>query len=265
MASVRTNLTFQSALGETRYIAILPEGYDEAPAQARRYPVVYLLHGIGGHEDEWLAGSRIAEYAAGRDLILVCADAGQRCYVDSADGSSLCETMAARDLVAYVDRSYRTIPRPEARGLMGLSMGGYGDLYLSLRHPHTFSAGVSLSGALHIGQLPLGERRPDLAHVERLFPPARSGREQWDLFAQVRMAPRILRQNLRWKLLCGVDDHLIEINRAFHHFLRYHEVPHLYDEYPGAHTWHFWDAHAPRSLDFLATQLQPAGPTPAGA
>ena len=258
MATVQTNLTFQSALGETRYIVVLPEDYDAAATQAWRYPVVYLLHGIGGHEDEWLAGSRIAEYAAGRNLILVCADAGQRCYVDSADGSSLCETMAARDLVALIDRSYRTIPRREARGLMGLSMGGYGALYLSLRHPHTFSAAVSLSGALHIGQLPVGERRPDLAHVDRLFPSARSGREAWDLFAQLRMAPPIVRQGLRWKLLCGVDDFLIEINRAFHHFLLYHEVPHVYDEYPGAHTWGFWDAHAAESLNFLVPQLEPA-------
>ncbi len=263
MATVCTNLTFQSALGETRYIVIVPDDYDDAFAQARRYPVVYLLHGIGGHEDEWLVGSRIVDYAAGRNLILVCADAGQRCYVDSADGSSLCETMAARDLVAFMDQNYRTIPRREARGLMGLSMGGYGALYLSLRHPHTFSAAVSLSGALHIGQVPLGERRPDLAQVDHLFPPTRAGREPWDLFAQVRMAPRIVRHNLRWKLLCGVEDNLIEINRAFHHFLCYHEVSHPYDEYPGAHNWKFWDAHAAESLDFLATQLQLATPTPA--
>ena len=96
MPIVRTNLLFQSAPGERRFVVILPDGCDDPPARASRYPVVYLLHGIGGHEDEWLEGSRIAEYAAGRSLILVCADAGQHCYVDSADGSSLCETMAAQ-------------------------------------------------------------------------------------------------------------------------------------------------------------------------
>src|SRR5205085_2356965 len=101
-----------------------------------------------------------------------------------------------------------------ARGLMGLSMGGYGALYLSLRHPQTFSAAVSLSGALHIGQMPIGERRPDLAHTDRLFPATRSGREAWDLFAQVRMAASPVRQGICWKLLCGVEDNLIEINRA---------------------------------------------------
>jgi putative tributyrin esterase len=263
MATVQTDLTFQSALGETRYSVILPDDYDTAPA--RRYPVVYLLHGIGGHEDEWLIGSQIAAYAAGRNLILVCADAGQRCYVDSADGASLCETMAARDLVAFVDSRYRSIPQREARGLMGLSMGGYGALYLSLRHPHTFSAAVSLSGALHIGQMPVGERRPDIAHVDRLFPATLSGREQWDLFAQVRMATPIVRQGLRWKLLCGTEDFLIEINRAFHHFLCFHAVPHTYDEYPGAHTWPFWDAHARESLDFLTAELQPSTPARSGA
>ena len=141
--------TFPSALGATRYTAILPEGYDDPSRSRRRYPVIYLLHGIGGHEDEWLQGSRIGEYVVGRDLILVGADAAQRCYLDSHDGTSACETMAARDLVAFVDTTYRTSLRKEARGLMGLSMGGYGALYLSLRHSTTFQAAASLSGAFH--------------------------------------------------------------------------------------------------------------------
>jgi putative tributyrin esterase len=252
---VRTGQTFPSALGNTRYIAILPERYDDPATANRRYPVVYLMHGIGGHEDEWLTGSAIARYAAGRDLILVCADAAQRCYVDSFDGSSLCETMAARDLVNFADATYRTLPRRDARGLMGLSMGGYGALYLSLRHPNTFAAAVSLSGALMIGQATLGESRPDLAHVDKLFPPTLTGREQWDLFAQLRMAPTTVRQALRWKLLCGTEDGLIEINRAFHHYALARGVAHQYDEYLGKHDWPFWDEHAEESLAFLAKHL----------
>ncbi len=252
---VQTGQTFPSALGAIRYAAILPEGYDDSATSGRRYPVVYLLHGIGGHEDEWLSGSRIVEYAAGRGLILICADAAQRCYVDSDDGTSPCETMAARDLVAFVDANYRTIPRKEARGLMGLSMGGYGALYLSLRHSTTFQAAVSLSGAFSIGMAPLARLTSNLAHVDRLFPPALFGRDQWDLFAQARAAPPIVQQGLRWKLLCGTEDFLIEINRAFHHYLLATGIDHQYDEYPGAHEWPFWDAHAEESLDFLTTHL----------
>jgi S-formylglutathione hydrolase FrmB len=239
---------------------ILPEDYDDPAAQERRYPVVYLLHGIGGHEDEWLDGSKLADYAAGRGVIVLCADAAQRCYVDSVNGDSLCETMGARDLVAFADRTFRTIPQREARGLMGLSMGGYGALYLSLRHPSTFAAAVSLSGAFVIGLVRLGERNPNRAHVDRLFPASLSGREQYDLFAQVRIAPREVREGLRWKVLCGAEDRLIDINRAFHHYLLAMGVAHEYDEYPGAHTWPFWDAHATESLDFLAKHLMPASP-----
>jgi enterochelin esterase-like enzyme len=220
--------------------------------------VIYLTHGIGGHEDEWLKGSAIARYAAERETILIGADAAQRCYVDSFDGASLCETMAARDLVEFVDATYRTLPRKEARGLMGLSMGGYGALYLSLRHPHTFIAAASLSGALMIGQVVLGETRPNLAHVDSLFPPTLSGREQWDLFAQLRIAPAPVRRELHWKLLCGTEDGLIEINRAFHHYALAHGVGHHYDEYPGKHEWFFWDKYALESLNFLAAHLADA-------
>lgn len=252
---VQTGQTFRSALGDTRYIAILPENYDDPAAADRRYPVIYLNHGIGGHEDEWLKGSKIVSYATGRETILISADAAQCCYVDSFDGSLLCETMAARDLVEFVDMTYRTLPRREGRGLMGLSMGGYGALYLSLRWPTTFAAAASLSGALMIGQVILGENRPNLAHVDSLFPPTLSGREQWDLFAQLRMAPAPIRQALHWKLLCGTEDGLIEINRAFHHYALAHGVGHRYDEYPGKHEWFFWDRYAVESLDFLAEHL----------
>lgn len=255
---VQTGRTFRSALGDTRYIAILPESYDDPAAADRRYPVIYLTHGIGGHEDEWLKGSGIARYAEGRETILISADAAQRCYVDSLDGSSLCETMAARDLVAFVDAGYRTLPRKDARGLMGLSMGGYGALYLSLRHPDTFIAAASLSGALMIGQVMLGESRPNLALVDNLFPPTLGGRETWDLFAQLRMAPATVRRDLHWKLLCGTEDGLIEINRAFHHYALACGVGHQYDEYPGKHEWFFWDTYAVESLDFLAEHLSKA-------
>ncbi|MGH2409843.1 MAG: alpha/beta hydrolase [Chloroflexota bacterium] len=256
---VQTGQTFTSALGVTRYAAILPEGYGDSARNGRRYPVIYLLHGIGGHEDEWLQGSRIGEYAAGREVILVCADAARRCYVDSYDGTSPCETMAARDLVAFVDGTYRTIPRKEARGLMGLSMGGYGALYLSLRHSHTFHAAASLSGAFSIGMAPLGRLAPRLSQVNLLFPPSPFGRDQWDLFAQARAAPPSVQHGLHWKLLCGTEDSLIEINRAFHHYLLAAGIDHQYDEYPGAHEWPFWDAHAGECLDFLAQHLVGAG------
>jgi len=63
---------------------------------------------------------------------------------------------------------------------------------------------------------------------------------------------------LNWKLLCGVDDGLIEINRALHHFLLAKDIAHEYDEYPGAHTWPFWDEHATACLDFLTRYLAAA-------
>ena len=252
---VKFGLTFASSLGLTRYIAILPEAYDHPDSQAVRYPVVYCLHGIGGHEDEWLNGSRIAEYAASRETIYIFPNADQLCYVDSHDGSSRCETMMASEMVSHVDRTYRTLPQPDARGLMGLSMGGYGALYLSLRHPDVFGPAVSLSGAFIIGLIRMAERRPERAHVDQLFPVGPLGREQWDLFAQVRAASDEVRESMRWKLLCGVDDRLIDINRALHHYLLAFGLQHDYDEYPGAHTWPFWDEHAVESLDFLDRHL----------
>jgi putative tributyrin esterase len=69
------------------------------------------------------------------------------------------------------------------------------------------------------------------------------------------MSPNAVRRDLHWKLLCGTEDGLIEINRAFHHYALALGTAHQYDEYPGRHDWPFWDKYAVESLDFLAEHM----------
>ncbi len=146
----------------TRTVTIyLPPRYDEEPA--RRYPVVYLLHGFKAKNHSWIkpapAGQGLlvqeladALIAAGRiqPLIIVMPDGsnsyGGSFYLNSPVTGNW-QDFISRDLVAYIDRTYRTLPQATARGLAGHSMGGYGAVMLGMRHPEVFGAVYALSPA----------------------------------------------------------------------------------------------------------------------
>lgn len=145
-------------LGETASPEVsiyLPPSYQTN--QARRYPVVYLLHGYTGTDLGYfgptgrqlhLIAERVYGSGAAREMILVMPNA-MNAFGGSMYGSSVTtgdwESYIAEDLVAYMDRNYRTIPRREARGLGGHSMGGYGTLRIAMKRPDVFSAIYALS------------------------------------------------------------------------------------------------------------------------
>lgn len=148
----------------------LPPSYDTDAT--RRYPAVYLLHGYVLSNSYWTGGAggsivdlaivvgggptvdisaavdRALERGAGREMIFVMPDARTR-YFGSMYSTSVTigdwERFIAEDLVRYVDRNYRTLARPESRGIAGHSMGGYGALRIGMKRPDAFSSLYSLS------------------------------------------------------------------------------------------------------------------------
>src|SRR5215204_2862015 len=70
------------------YRVLLPEGYGTSP---RRYPVLYLLHGIAGDYTDWTSRTNVAEYSRRLPLIIVMPDGGNEWYTNAADGSAAYE------------------------------------------------------------------------------------------------------------------------------------------------------------------------------
>jgi endo-1,4-beta-xylanase len=142
---------FSPVLGRSMpYRVFLPPSYDAVRAEARRYPVVYLLHGMGGRFDEW-SGYGVEEVAnqllADGDLaeaIFVLPQGGLGYWMNQdGPGATPWAEYVARDLVRHVDATYRTVARREARAVGGLSMGGHGAVQLALSYPDLFGvAGV---------------------------------------------------------------------------------------------------------------------------
>ena len=119
-------------------------------------PVVYLLNGHSGDERSWLGlKPEIREYADRDNLIFVCPDGEDSWYWDSPlDKDKQFETFVSRELVAYVDSHYRTLPRREKRAITGYSMGGHGAMWLAIRHKDVFGAAGSMSGGVDINPFP---------------------------------------------------------------------------------------------------------------
>jgi S-formylglutathione hydrolase FrmB len=139
-------------------LVYLPPAY--AQHTERRYPVVYLLHGYKGSAKQWIGGEgewnirdvmdRLIASRKVREMIIVMPDVKNRLggsfYTDSVATGNW-EEFLSRELVAYVDGKYRTLSQPASRGIAGHSMGGYGAILLSMKHPEVFGAIYALSAA----------------------------------------------------------------------------------------------------------------------
>jgi enterochelin esterase-like enzyme len=128
-------------------LVLLPPSYAED--RARRYPVVYALHGYTIGAEQWSHEIHVPQTVEGafakgaRELIVVLPDSKTlhmgSMYSSSATTGNF-ESYVSRDVVAYMDAHYRTIPQRTSRGLVGHSMGGYGATRIGMKHADVFGA-----------------------------------------------------------------------------------------------------------------------------
>lgn len=222
---------------EVIYRVVLPPGYALVTARAKRYPVLYLLHGWGGNYDSWLSRSSLRRYAAEHQLIVVTPEGGNGWYTDAPGGEPY-ESHLLRELVPDVDRRFRTIAARRGRGVAGYSMGGYGALKLGFRHPELFGFAGSTSGALDAAS------RSDEESVVRAFGEADSPtRFENDLPRLAREFPEERRGALPFLYFdCGLGDDWLGVNREFAATLTARRIAHEYRQRPGLHVWPYWDA-----------------------
>src|SRR5437763_3806676 len=149
--SVLHTAFYSAALGQDlSYLVWLPPEYDAAD---RRYPVLYLLHGIGGDNREWLGygvdTAAACLLAAGRiqPFLIVLPQGDEAYWLNHADGPRWGDAIA-QDLVAHMDATYRTIPDRGSRAVGGLSMGGHGALQLAFNYPDVFGVAGAHSPTL---------------------------------------------------------------------------------------------------------------------
>jgi enterochelin esterase-like enzyme len=146
-----THQTFRSKAMQTEvgYNIYLPPDY--ASSAEKRYPVIYWLHGAGGHESQGVAQAALLDRAIAAGLmpptIMVIPNGGRRSeYRDWPEQNVLAETMIIKELIPLVDSRYRTQAAPLGRAIEGMSMGGNGSLKLALKYPELFGSVLAVAG-----------------------------------------------------------------------------------------------------------------------
>ena len=227
---------------------LLPDGYRDD--EAKRYPVVYLLHGYGGDYSEWQRVG-VVEEAAGLPVIVAMPEGNQSFWVNHhGKEKARWEDYLVEEVIPYVDSHYRTRAAREYRGVSGLSMGGYGAVILGARHPELFSSIASHSGAVGALETPaesdIGKR------LAEIFGPSGSDeRKGYDPLATILALEKSDRPHIY--IDCGSGDFLLEGNRTFVRELAKGRVRYEYRELPGGHTFSYWKRNVRYSL---ARQLE---------
>lgn len=204
------------------YTAILPND-QQGPA-----PVVLQLHGYFGTHTDWLYASNLLRHAASYPFIIVL-PSGENSWYQNLNPAMRYETFIVQDLWEHVHRTFQVRSGPWAIG--GLSMGGYGALRLGCKYPGQFASIYAHSSAFP---------------VEGEEPPVFFGEDPNVYDVVERMTASAGRPVIGFD--CGTEDQFIQQNRRMHGHLEKLGVAHTYAEYPGGHTWDYWDAHVPTAL-----------------
>lgn len=247
------------------YRVIVPPSYN-APAEGQqRYPVIYLLHGFGGHYTDWLSKTKLLQYASAYRFIIVTPEGNDSWYTDSASvPTDKYESYILQELMTDVQGRYRTIESREGRAIAGLSMGGYGALKFGIKHPELFAFAASLSGALGAAVWTENDLRQFGAALPRSVmqtfgPTGSETRAANDLMKLVREFPAARLASLPYFYLdCGTEDGLLPFSRALTDLLRERKIPYEYRELPGQHNWTYWDAQVLEVLRVAAQKIPQA-------
>lgn len=218
----------------------------------RDVPLVLLLHGVYGSHWAWAlkGGAHRTASALIRSgeippMVLAMPSDGLSGdgsgYVRQARGDF--EEWIVGDVPAAVRHATDAVGDGSRWCIAGLSMGGFGALRLGARHADRFVAASGLSSATRLDQLDqFMEETPGWKG---------DAVEDGDVLGAMLRAPRL--PAVRFD--CGVDDELLEGNRALHRGLEAAGIPHEYVEHPGGHTWDYWERHLPETLRFFARHL----------
>ncbi len=248
------------------YCVLLPSGYDQALSNPafRGYPVLYFLHGLGENEQTlfktggWDLIEDLREKKKATDFLIVTPEAKGSFYINSADGKVRYSDFFLREFMPYIERKYRIRHERSARGITGISMGGYGALSLAFRHPELFSS-VSAASAAVMTESPrelnaaLSADRSVNRLMSRVFGNpvnARHWKENDPLWLVKQNSIAIRKLAIYFN--CGQDDDFgFDAGaRALDRELTAEQVKHEFHLYPGDHSGSYFLKHLGEVIQF---------------
>lgn len=244
------------------YQILYPVKYQYPENREKRFPVLYLLHGITGHSTNWLEKTGVPLYATKYDLFIVMVEGANGWYTDSATvPADKYESYILQELIPDVEKRFRVSTQREGRAIAGLSMGGYGAIKFGLKHPEMFALAASMSGAFggpSWTEKELTDPGAIRDSVLQTFGPAdsptRAANDVYKLARAVR--PGQIASLPTFYLDCGTEDFLFNNTRDLASLFVELKIPHEYRELPGNHNWTYWDAQLQEILKIAAQKLR---------
>ena len=248
---------------DVRYAIYLPPDYFTSE---RTYPVVYLLHGYTDDHTGWLQFGEINRYADKAiseglipPMIIVMPNGDSSWYINSYDGKENYEDFFIKEFMPSVEKVFRIKAEKKYRGIAGLSMGGYGTLFYSLKYPQLFAAAAPLSAAVldDTSMVTMPDNNWDHTFAQ-LFGRGLKGKERlnntWYNNSILKMVDTKSGDDLkkvRYWIDCGDDDFLTNGNCLLHIALTEKRVPHEFRVRDGAHNWTYWRTGITDALQFI--------------
>jgi S-formylglutathione hydrolase FrmB len=261
-----------------RYCAFLPSSFDATAAvgknpqanEAMRYPVLYDLHGLGDNEQSlmntgaWSLIQDLREQHKIGEFLIVTPDAGQSFYINSRDGRVRYSDFFREEFMPAIEHRYRVRPGRNARGITGMSMGGYGALRFAFAYPQRFSS-VSAHSAALVAEAPSAPKRatgqgsPLAGMLGALF-----GNPVDAVFWNQNSPFVLARKNaaamvgLKIYFDCGSEDSFgfDQGARDLDKELESLKVKHEFHIYPGGHGVEYFLAHVTASMEFHSRAFQ---------
>lgn len=245
------------------YRILYPVTYQYPDKRDKRFPVLYLLHGITGNSANWIEKTRLALYATHYDLFIVMVDGENGWYTDSATvPADKYESYILQDLMPDAEKRFRISKERDGRAVAGLSMGGYGAIKFGLKHQEMFALVASMSGAFGATSLTEKElKEPGVIRdsiLQTFGPTASATRAGNDVFKLAReLSDERIRALPFIYFDCGTEDFLFQSSRDLAALFVERKIPHEYRHLPGNHSWQYWDRQIKEILKLTAERLAP--------
>ncbi len=242
------------------YCVMLPPSYLQQTQQ--RYPVAYYLHGLGDNEQSlvnlggWSIYDRLMREKKIGEMVVIAPAGFFSFYVNSRDGQLRYEDFFFREFLPAMEKKYRIGTTRAQRGVLGVSMGGYGALHYAFEHPERFAAVGANMPAL-VEQMP---REFTQEWQRRLMghifgdPPDQAYFQRNSVFHMARTTPAERLRTLHIYFDCGAQDRygFASGTTALDKLLTARGIPHEAHIYPGGHDWQFVMDHFAAALTVVA-------------
>lgn len=207
-----------------KYNILLPKSYYTNRNQ--KYPVLYLLHGLGASKDTWCfeiyGAKECLDYCRFQnmieDIIVVMPEGGRTYYVNNFQEGVRYEDFFINIFLPNIERTYKIDGSNNLRFIAGNSMGGYGASYYSIKYPEKFGLCFSISGAVE------GKDHLQTPSIQELLTDNLKKRRDFPYFVN----------------LIGYDDPFFYINQELNEYMTTNEIPHRFIEREGRHNSKFF-------------------------